>query len=431
MYKGNNVFIQKLLIFINMIILPVIIVLAWHFATSTGAMSTLILPRISTVLETLKEQLGNGTLTGDIGISLSRIAKGYALAVVVGILLGVLMGMNKFANRFFMLTFTAIRQIPMIAWVPILIIWFGIGEESKVAVIFLAAYFPVLVNTVSGIERTDPKLIEVGKMYHLNCWQQFAKIYLTLSIQNVNKSFTVDGQKVDVLKDINLEVQEGEFIAIVGHSGCGKSTLLKIIAGLEKNDTGLVTVDGKEVNGPGMDRGMIFQEHRLFPWMSIEKNVQLGLKGLSKEEKTKLSDQYLELVKLSEFKKAYPSQLSGGMSQRAAIARSLVSQPEVLLLDEPFGALDALTKIELQEELLKIRERFHNTMLMVTHDIEEAVYLADRIVVMSARPGRIKDVIKVELGTYRDRGGSDFAHYKKKIFDYFFEEKTVVPEYNI
>ena len=219
----------------------------------------------------------------------------------------------------------------------------------------------------------------------------------TLSIQNVNKSFTVDGQKVDVLKDINLEVQEGEFIAIVGHSGCGKSTLLKIIAGLEKNDTGLVTVDGKEVNGPGMDRGMIFQEHRLFPWMSIEKNVQLGLKGLSKEEKTKLSDQYLELVKLSEFKKAYPSQLSGGMSQRAAIARSLVSQPEVLLLDEPFGALDALTKIELQEELLKIRERFHNTMLMVTHDIEEAVYLADRIVVMSARPGRIKDVIKVEL----------------------------------
>ena len=253
----------------------------------------------------------------------------------------------------------------------------------------------------------------------------------TLSIQNVNKSFTVDGQKVDVLKDINLEVQEGEFIAIVGHSGCGKSTLLKIIAGLEKNDTGLVTVDGKEVNGPGMDRGMIFQEHRLFPWMSMEKNVQLGLKGLSKEEKTKLSDQYLELVKLSEFKKAYQSQLSGGMSQRAAIARSLVSQPEVLLLDEPFGALDALTKIELQEELLKIRERFHNTMLMVTHDIEEAVYLADRIVVMSARPGRIKDVIKVELGTYRDRGGSDFAHYKKKIFDYFFEEKTVVPEYNI
>ena len=164
MYKGNNVFIQKLLIFINMIILPVLIVLAWHFATSTGAMSTLILPKISTVLETLKEQIANGTLPGDIGV---------------------LMGMNKFANRFFMLTFTAIRQIPMIAWVPILIIWFGIGEESKVAVIFLAAYFPVLVNTVSGIERTDPKLIEVGKMYHLNGWQQFTKIYLPSALPSI------------------------------------------------------------------------------------------------------------------------------------------------------------------------------------------------------------------------------------------------------
>lgn len=252
-----------------------------------------------------------------------------------------------------------------------------------------------------------------------------------LIIHDVNKSFIVNGQSVDVLKDINLEIEEGEFVVIVGHSGCGKSTLLKMIAGLETNDTGELSVDGKEISGPGMDRGMIFQEHRLFPWLSIEKNVQLGLKGLSKEEKRKLSDQYLELVKLSEFKKAYPSQLSGGMSQRAAIARSLVSQLEILLLDEPFGALDALTKIELQEEMLKIRERFHNTMIMVTHDIEEAVYLADRIVVMSARPGRIKDVIKVELGKYRDRGSTDFTYYKKKIFDYFFEEKTDTPEYNI
>lgn len=252
-----------------------------------------------------------------------------------------------------------------------------------------------------------------------------------LIIHDVNKSFIVNGQSVDVLKDINLEIEEGEFVVIVGHSGCGKSTLLKMIAGLETNDTGELSVDGKEISGPGMDRGMIFQEHRLFPWLSIEKNVQLGLKGLSKEEKRKLSDQYLKLVKLSEFKKAYPSQLSGGMSQRAAIARSLVSQPEILLLDEPFGALDALTKIELQEEMLKIRERFHNTMIMVTHDIEEAVYLADRIVVMSARPGRIKDVIKVELGKYRDRGSTDFTYYKKKIFDYFFEEKTDTPEYNI
>ena len=252
-----------------------------------------------------------------------------------------------------------------------------------------------------------------------------------LIIHDVNKSFIVNGQSVDVLKDINLEIEEGEFVVIVGHSGCGKSTLLKMIAGLETNDTGELSVDGKEISGPGMDRGMIFQEHRLFPWMSIEKNVQLGLKGLSKEEKRKLSDQYLELVKLSEFKKAYPSQLSGGMSQRAAIARSLVSQPEILLLDEPFGALDALTKIELQEEMLKIRERFHNTMIMVTHDIEEAVYLADRIVVMSARPGEIKEIITVDSANAKVRGSTDFSYYKQKVYKHFFEDERETEEYNI
>lgn len=242
-----------------------------------------------------------------------------------------------------------------------------------------------------------------------------------LTIKNVNKSFEVNGEKINVLNDINLDIKEGEFVVLVGHSGCGKSTLLKIIAGLEKNDTGLVAAGGQEITEPAADRGMIFQEHRLFPWMSIERNVQLGLKGLAREEKKKLS----------EFKKAYPRQLSGGMSQRAAIARALATQPKILLLDEPFGALDALTKIELQEELLKIRSRCGNTMIMVTHDIEEAIFLADRIVVMSARPGRIRDVIQVELGKYRDRGGSDFAHYKKKILDYFFEEKAAEPEYNI
>ena len=214
----------------------------------------------------------------------------------------------------------------------------------------------------------------------------------TLSIQNVNKSFTVDGQKVDVLKDINLEIREGEFIAIVGHSGCGKSTLLKIIAGLEKNDTGLVTVDGNEVKGPGMDRGMIFQEHRLFPWMSIEKNVQLGLKGLGKEEKTKLSNQYLELVKLSEFKKAYPSQLSGGMSQRAAIARSLVSQPEILLLDEPCSALDMKNTIAIEETLLELKDQY--TFVIVTHNLAQAKRIADQVIFMDH--GEVLEVTEKE-----------------------------------
>ena len=195
-------------------------------------------------------------------------------------------------------------------------------------------------------------------------------------------------EKINVLNDINLDIKEGEFVVLVGHSGCGKSTLLKIIAGLEKNDTGLVAAGGQEITEPAADRGMIFSGTPAVSMDDVLREiVQLGLKGLDQGGKKKLSDQYLELVKLSEFKKAYPRQLSGGMSQRAAIARALATQPKILLLDEPFGALDALTKIELQEELLKIRSRCGNTMIMVTHDIEEAIFLADRIVVMSARPG--------------------------------------------
>ncbi len=252
-----------------------------------------------------------------------------------------------------------------------------------------------------------------------------------LVIKHLYKHFTVNDERVSVLEDINLQISDGEFLVIVGHSGCGKSTLLKIIAGLEHLDSGSCTLDGKAITKPGFDRGMIFQEHRLFPWMTIKENIEIGLKKYSRQQKDELVDEYLKMVQLFDFKNAYPSQLSGGMSQRAAIARALAVKPEILLLDEPFGALDALTKMDLQDELLKIRRQQQNTMIMVTHDIEEAVYLADRIVVMSARPGRIKDIIKVDLDSVRDRGDANFAWYKKKIYDYFFENKNKTPEYVI
>jgi ABC-type nitrate/sulfonate/bicarbonate transport system ATPase subunit len=243
-----------------------------------------------------------------------------------------------------------------------------------------------------------------------------------LALAKLCKTFSVDGKPLPVLLDINLSVLDGEFIVIVGHSGCGKSTLLKIIAGLESpDDGGAVTLRGKAITGPGPERGMIFQEHRLMPWLTLEKNVTLGLVGKTGKEKSALAGEYLKMVRLEAFKKAYPAQLSGGMSQRAAIARALATNPETLLLDEPFGALDALTKIEMQWEILKIRQRKQTTMIMVTHDIEEAVFLADRIVVMSNRPGRIQDIIKVELPEKRDRGSADFAWYKKKVLKYFFE----------
>lgn len=252
-----------------------------------------------------------------------------------------------------------------------------------------------------------------------------------LVIDHLNKNFNVDGKKVNILNDINLNVREGEFVVIVGHSGCGKSTLLKIIAGLLDYDEGNVTLDNKKITKPDIDRGMVFQEHRLFPWLTIKENIGLGLDKVENKKKEETILEHLKLVKLDGFENVYPHQLSGGMSQRAAIARALVNTPKVLLLDEPFGALDALTKIMLQQEILKIWEKEKTTMIMVTHDIEEAVYLADRIVVMSARPGKIKEIVKVDLGRNRDRGSADFAKIKKKIYSYFFEEENSVPEYTI
>lgn len=254
-----------------------------------------------------------------------------------------------------------------------------------------------------------------------------------INVEHLNKTFTVNKQSMQVLKDINLKVKKGEFITIVGHSGCGKSTLLKIICGLESYKDGIVERNGHSVIGPGPKCGMVFQDHRLLPWLRIKDNVGFGLGKLSKQEREEKVKKHLDLVGLSGFGNSYPSQLSGGMSQRAAIARGLVNNPTILLLDEPFGALDALTRIQMQKEILKIQEQEGTTMVMVTHDIDEAIYLGDRIVVMSARPGEIKDIIEVDPVESKKRGSVLFGEYKKKIYSYFFEdtETDYEIEYNI
>ncbi|MHC1681941.1 MAG: ABC transporter ATP-binding protein [Clostridiaceae bacterium] len=252
-----------------------------------------------------------------------------------------------------------------------------------------------------------------------------------LDIKNLNKSFEVNKERVNILNDINLNIKQGEFISIVGHSGCGKSTLLKIIAGLTDYDSGIVKLDGNLIKEPDIDRGMVFQEHRLFPWLTIKDNVALGLNKVEKEKKDKIVSEHLDLVKLNGFENAYPHQLSGGMSQRAAIARALVNSPKILLLDEPFGALDALTRIQMQKEILRIWEKEKTTMILVTHDIDEAIYLGDRIVVMSSRPGTIEEIIPVKIPRPRDRGSAEFAALKKKVYSYFFKESELTPEYFI
>lgn len=250
-----------------------------------------------------------------------------------------------------------------------------------------------------------------------------------IKVEHLSKQFFVDKQPMEVLRDINLKVKKGEFITIVGHSGCGKSTLLKIMCGLVDYETGIVERNGHAVEGPGPNCGMVFQDHRLLPWLKIKDNVGFGLRGISKAEKEEKVRKHLELVGLNGFENSYPSQLSGGMSQRAAIARGLANNPTILLLDEPFGALDALTRIQMQKEILRIQKEQGTTMVMVTHDIDEAIYLGDRIVVMSARPGEIKEIIKVDRAEARRRGSAGFAAYKKKIYDYFFKDSD--EEYDI
>ncbi|MED0714946.1 MAG: ABC transporter ATP-binding protein [Bacillaceae bacterium] len=250
---------------------------------------------------------------------------------------------------------------------------------------------------------------------------QFQVAKPKIKITNLSKSFNQGKNTLNVLDDINLEVQEGEFLAIVGSSGCGKSTLLRIIAGLDSSFEGTIAIDNQNIKGIRADIGMVFQDHRLFPWMTVKQNIAFGLEKVPASEREKLVNEYIELVGLKGFEKARPGELSGGMSQRVALARTLVKKPSIILLDEPFGALDALTRIQMQYEILRIREQANVTMILVTHDIDEAVLLGDRVIVMSKKPGRIQKTIPVYLSRPRDRNSRDFVKIREKILNLFFD----------
>ncbi|WP_369988647.1 ABC transporter ATP-binding protein [Pseudomonas xanthosomatis] len=238
-----------------------------------------------------------------------------------------------------------------------------------------------------------------------------------VSFEGVSKTFSVDGQAFEAIRNFDLSINEGEFIAIVGSSGCGKSTLLRLLVGLDNDYSGQIRVDGRVVSGIGGERGIVFQEHRLFPWLTVEQNIGLGLANdkLTQGERARRVHAFVQLVGLPGFESAYPHQLSGGMAQRVAIARGLAASPRILLLDEPFGALDALTRQQLQDELLAIRERSGVTILLVTHDAEEATYLADRVVVLEPRPGRIKAVVEVDLPHPRQRTGVALHGFRERV----------------
>jgi NitT/TauT family transport system ATP-binding protein/sulfonate transport system ATP-binding protein len=240
-----------------------------------------------------------------------------------------------------------------------------------------------------------------------------------LQIRGLNKAYRIEGKPLPVLHNINLDVRPGEFVSIVGASGCGKSTLLRLIVGLEAEYEGDILLDGQRIAATSLERGIVFQDHRLFPWMTVSQNIALALKNhkLTQAEKDRQVAEHIALVNLTGFENAYPHQLSGGMAQRAAIARALINTPKVLLLDEPLGALDALTRVHLQRELQRIWVQQRCTVIMVTHDIEEALYLGDRVIVMDAHPGRIKHEIRVDLPHPRERSSSVLQGYKEQLLE--------------
>jgi NitT/TauT family transport system ATP-binding protein len=238
-----------------------------------------------------------------------------------------------------------------------------------------------------------------------------------VSFNNVSMTFKRDGKEVNVLENVDLEAREGEFLCILGPSGCGKSTLLNIVGGFLKQSSGEVKIDGEPVTGPDPRRIFVFQERGVFPWLTVEGNIGFGLFKLSNEEKARRIAHYVKLVGLSGFEQAYPQELSGGMKQRLEVARALAVNPDMLFLDEPFGALDSITRLIMRGELLRIWEAERKTILFVTHDIEESVQLADRVIVMTARPARIRRIVDIDIPHPRDISSKRYLDLRDGIFE--------------
>ncbi|WP_312562440.1 ABC transporter ATP-binding protein [Anaerospora sp.] len=255
--------------------------------------------------------------------------------------------------------------------------------------------------------------------------------------RNIRRVYHIKGKEdkktteFEAIKQLDLTVKQGEFLAIVGPSGCGKSTFLDMIAGLAKPSSGEIFMDGKLIKGPALDRGIVMQGYALFPWRTVRKNVEFGLeiKKVPKQNRGPISQKYIEMVGLKNFADRYPHELSGGMKQRVAIARALAYDPEVLLMDEPFAAVDAQTRETLQEELLRIWEQTKKTIIFVTHGIDEAVFLADRVAVMSSHPGPIKEIVTINLPRPREgiRSSADFGWIRHKIWELLQNDVAAAP----
>ncbi|MBU7023814.1 MAG: ATP-binding cassette domain-containing protein [Theionarchaea archaeon] len=416
----------------------------------------------------------SGVLFQHAAVSLARVLAGFLLAVAIGLPLGVLMGWSPRMEDFSVII-EMLRPIPPLAWIPLAMLWFGIGFQSKAFIIFIGAFFPILSNALLGVRETEPYLVEAGRVLGASDSQILKKIILPNSFPSILEGLRIDngstrsgprrhgdgwhdrhrshrvchelcsqmgGEQIGeveamisleyvtktigelpVLKAISLSVKKGQFVCLVGPSGCGKTTLLKCIAGLRTYE-GEIRIDGKVSQEINPKIGYVFQEFSLFPFLTVRRNMEFGLEiqKTPKKERDSIVKSLLDLFLLQGFEDAYPHELSGGMQKKVAIARAIATDPEILLMDEPFVSLDAQTRNMLQKELLRIWHKTHKTVLFVTHNVDEAVFLADRVMVLTRRPASVKSEFSVDLKRERDRTSPEFVSVRKEILSELEEE---------
>ncbi len=483
------------------LLLPVGLAVIWEIWVGLGYSNGRLVPPPTKIFATVMELAKSGELSRHITATVTRVAAGFGLGVAAGTILGAISGYWGLARQLLDPTVQALRAIPSIAWVPLFILWLGIFETSKIALIAVGVFFPVYLGVMGAILSVDRKIVEVGRTFRLSGPAMIRRIllpavlpayvvalrvglglgwmfvvaaefmgaseglgYLLIDGQQLGKPaqivaaiviFAILGKTTDWLIEIatapllrwqdafgrqgsslmlaldrvgktypngvhalerfSADIRPGEIVAIIGGSGCGKSTLLRAVAGLDRASTGTVTLDGAVITAPHAKIGIIFQEPRLLPWLSVADNIGFGLSELPADARREKVARALARVGLADKAKAWPRELSGGQAQRVAIARALVPQPEVLLLDEPFSALDAFTRRDLQDHLLDLWNDTRPTLILVTHDVDEAVVLADRVLVMRPRPGRLFEEIKINLARPRDRNSPLFDNFKRRV----------------
>ena len=505
---------RRLNILVGVLSIP-LFVAAWEAIARSGVVNIVLFPPPSIVAVAVLEWVRSGQFFSDFAASLYRVVTGFALGAVSGVVLGVLTGQFPLVSSLLSPLFHILRPIPPIAFVPIVILWFGLSEAGKLFLVFWGVFFTVWLSAHIGVQKVDRGLIRAalmlgtprrqmlqeivflgalpyivvglrtavsisfytlvaaelagafaGIVYRIEIarteladrpgdgWPGRARIDVvrrgslvrddrrthgvvammqirrraeaepaiahsqpsaaggpaeveaTIRVSDLSIVFDTPQGQVIAVDRVTFGVNAGEFVCIVGPSGCGKSTVLNTIAGLEVPYSGEVTVNGRLMQRPRPDVGMVFQQPHLFPWKSVRRNIAHGprMLGKSRSEARAIADGLIEMIGLGRFADAYPHTLSGGMQQRVAIARALANQPRVLLMDEPFGALDAQTRSVMQDNLLELRDRIDATVVFVTHDLDEAILLADRVLIMSAGPGRILRDLGVNLPRPRSNG---------------------------